>query len=138
MSPVPLPSLVVCNINRLKWSKAQKYGMTLDMINYMFYQLQYFAGYIVKDESALKAENDFIRWRKALNFSYSDIFDNIAPSCDDIFLSVRNSSAPCKEGLIYPIDTFEYGRCQRYDPVSSALFFGRRAFQVILVIHIKK
>uniref|UniRef100_A0A914VRD1 Uncharacterized protein n=1 Tax=Plectus sambesii TaxID=2011161 RepID=A0A914VRD1_9BILA len=107
--PVPFPSIFICNVNRLKWSKTQEYDMTLDMINYMFYQLQNFTGYLSINESALSAEN---------------IFDKIAPSCEDMFIGDRVKSNFCKESNITPISTLEYGRCQRYDPNSSSYYFG--------------
>uniref|UniRef100_A0A914X1F4 Uncharacterized protein n=1 Tax=Plectus sambesii TaxID=2011161 RepID=A0A914X1F4_9BILA len=117
---LPLPSLVVCNVNRIKKSRAEQYGLTDDLLHYIFMHMD--TQYQVKSYD-LSAEAAFIEWRTAYNFSYMDIFDKLAHSFQDIFIS---SGIIDKVFVKQPIDTLDYGRCQCYDANRSSTVVGTK------------
>ncbi len=84
--------------------------MTLQMISFLFGFQNVFILYsrAADYNNGLK---EFEKWRKENNFTYMEIFDKMAPACEDIFTE-ENCQSEYFE--IKPIDTFEYGRCYSF------------------------
>jgi hypothetical protein len=107
--------------------------MTLEMVSYLFYSINTFTGYIAKNATVIEDEADFIAWRKSKNFSYMDIFDKIAPTCEDMF--VVNATLFCETPgyfTISPIDTFEYGRRCVQLTANSTLMYSNTVGEFLL------
>jgi hypothetical protein len=86
--------------------------MTPKMISFLFGLQNVFIKYLLVADYE-EGREEFTEWRKARNFTYMDIFDKMAPACEDIFLE---DVCTDKHYKITPIDTFEYGRCYKYYP----------------------
>jgi hypothetical protein len=109
ISGLDFPSIIICNANRLKQSKANEYNMTLPLIRFMLMNLILLNGYFVQ-ESDFSTMQEFIYWREMHNFSYFDIWDAIAPKCEDTFVV-----DVCNKLQVFPIETVEYGRCYQVE-----------------------
>uniref|UniRef100_A0A914XHA3 Uncharacterized protein n=1 Tax=Plectus sambesii TaxID=2011161 RepID=A0A914XHA3_9BILA len=117
-----LPKIIICNINRLKWSKAIKYNLTLDLIDFLFHQFQSM-NIFPKGLQNFSTVEQFGAWRRAHNLTYLKIFEQIGPSFSDIF--IENPIAA--ENLTTEIDaiqTYEFGRCQRLNLNFNASLVG--------------
>uniref|UniRef100_A0A914XGM1 Uncharacterized protein n=1 Tax=Plectus sambesii TaxID=2011161 RepID=A0A914XGM1_9BILA len=112
------PSIIVCNINRLKNSKVNEYNMSYDMVRFLFLS-SFQDQYIIKDENTTAAL-EFYKWQKAHNLTYLDIFEKMAPKCEDIFIEEQ-----CSKGNITPLQTLEYGRCYRWETNELATTWGK-------------
>uniref|UniRef100_A0A914XQ49 Uncharacterized protein n=1 Tax=Plectus sambesii TaxID=2011161 RepID=A0A914XQ49_9BILA len=113
------PSIIICNINRLKNSKVNEYNMSYDMVRFLFLS-SFQDQYIIKDENTTAAL-EFYKWQKAHNLTYLDIFEKMAPKCENIFVEEQ-----CSEGHITPVQTLEYGRCYRWETNELATTWGSR------------
>lgn len=89
--------------------------MTMRMIKYLFLNLGQVTEAVFDDQD-LSEEANFITWRKANNFSYVDIFDRLGPNCEDILINGHCKSRALR---IEPLDTIEFGRCQRVEFISG-------------------
>uniref|UniRef100_A0A914W5L5 Uncharacterized protein n=1 Tax=Plectus sambesii TaxID=2011161 RepID=A0A914W5L5_9BILA len=98
--------------------------MTDEMLTYMLLSLMKSPTDAFLPKLDYSAEQAFIAWRKARNLTFTSIFDKIAPSCEDMF--IFNT---CKEMLIYPVDTMEYGRCYRVEVNETITSVGKQCFK---------
>src|SRR5262249_45568714 len=80
-----LPSVIICNVNRIKWSKAKEYNLTTDMIKFMFLSLTIHNQYTITEYN-FSAANQYMEWRKAHNLSFLEVFENLGPDIEDIFV----------------------------------------------------
>ncbi len=71
---------------------------------------------------SLEGEEKFTEWRKSKNFTYLEIFEKMAPTCEDIFLGDVCTNADYR---IEPMYTVEYGRCWKYYPPQMVATTGR-------------
>uniref|UniRef100_A0A914UIF0 Uncharacterized protein n=1 Tax=Plectus sambesii TaxID=2011161 RepID=A0A914UIF0_9BILA len=120
------PSIIVCNINRLKDSKVKEYNMSYDMVRFLFHTT-FQDKYIIKDENTTAAL-EFYKWQKAHNLTYLDIFEKMAPKCEDIFIEEQ-----CSEGNITPVQTLEYGRCYRWETNELATSWGAKGAEQLIL-----
>uniref|UniRef100_A0A914UY47 Uncharacterized protein n=1 Tax=Plectus sambesii TaxID=2011161 RepID=A0A914UY47_9BILA len=122
------PSVVICNVNRIKWSKAQEYNLTTDMIQLMFVSLALHNQYTISKYN-FSALSQYREWRAAHNFSFLDIFDNLGPQIEDIFIQKDFST----QYRITPFFTIEYGRCWRVDFNYSSNTVGSKGGKIMLL-----
>lgn len=83
--------------------------MTLDMVQYFYRNMIPFIDYLIPsiDQSF---EQDFIAWRKLLNFNLGDIHDAMSHSFDDMI-----PSGPRWNQSFSVTYTVDYGKCMRID-----------------------
>ncbi len=95
--------------------------MTLDMVQFLFMNLIPFNNYLhpVINKTT---KSEFIKWRKAHNFTLKDIFEKMGPllfNHDNLF---GNQS-------VSTLYTTEYGRCLRIDLNINSTRAGKRKIQ---------
>lgn len=119
ISGAEMPRIIICNMNRLKWSKATEYNLTSELISHLFLATTPWNGF-GKNQMYSKYSKQFIAWQRAQNLTFLEIFEKMGPNYHDIFIQDVFASAANIDGNsssagieIDSIYTQEYGQCQR-------------------------
>lgn len=116
ISGTEMPTIIICNINRLKWSKAIEYNLTSELISYLFFVTTPWNAF-GKDYMYSIYADQLTSWQRAQNLTYLEIFEKMGPNYTDIFIEdvfvPDNSIDGTPKIEIDSIFTTEYGQCQR-------------------------
>ncbi|MFH4982897.1 hypothetical protein AB6A40_009606 [Gnathostoma spinigerum] len=86
--PVNVPSIVLCNINRINKGRMKEYGMTESHAIFLLKTMALEANMTGNSEEA----KDFRDWRLRHNLSTLDIFMKLGDQCEDMILKMRSVS----------------------------------------------